>query len=134
MYTTLLVVSYLSILTSTEAKANFNSPKIRNQSQLEVKLAEEREKLKGQIEDNVTINAVMIPGETPHATKISEKEYGIVLDTSESEWTLRHELYHVAKGHPYSATTKTPKIIRALKYLFWDEPQAAIYASTGLKP
>ncbi|MFH1637098.1 MAG: hypothetical protein ABIB71_01600 [Candidatus Woesearchaeota archaeon] len=39
--------------------------------------------------------------------------------------TLKHELYHICDGHTENHSL--------LKYLLLDEPQAEIYAATGLK-
>ena len=123
--------AYIALLSGVQSVAFSRSPKIENQSQLELKLSEEREKLKGKIGKNIVITARLITDKdsspTAYARKIKEGEYEIVLSNlGASEHSLKHELYHIADGHIENKGH--------LAYFFHNEPQAEIYALTGLKP
>jgi len=126
--TVLASLTYVSLLVGAEALSEINSPRINNQAQLEEKLRENGEKLRDKINNSLKIHIRKPKKDEPSAgsRKIGEREYEIVLSNA-NESVLKHELYHIADGH-------TDSRYRLLLYLFWQEPQAAIYQITGLKP
>lgn len=113
------------------------SPKIRNQSELELRLKEERKKL--QIGDHIKINAYLSKSGDSYAKKLGPNEYEIKLEPllGQNLDVLRHELYHIADGHCDYFEKMPNNFINGLKhlgkYLYWDEPQAILYSIAGLE-
>lgn len=105
--------------------ANLKSEKIIDKSHLEIIVNQEKKKF--DIEDkniNVSFDDAI---RTSHSKKTGENVYEIHLSKNQrSVGILEHEFYHIANGH-------CDKPYNALKYLFIQEPQAAIYGATGVK-
>ncbi len=132
---------YTGFFTGLQVVMNVKSPRINTKSQLESRLVEERRNLHEMIGD-ATISAILSTNgnDTPYAEKIGKRKYKIVLSKRNANVSiLRHELYHIAKGHLEYQEKIQEKIGEGLQsyliYLFWFEPQATIYeVISGLKP
>lgn len=114
------------------------SERITNQSELETMVEVERKK--AGILEGVKINASL--GDQSCSEKIDEDSYRLSLNKDgihNSLATLRHELYHIARGHcdslypPSSRDSSLKRLRNAVKYLLINEPQAIIYSATGIK-
>jgi hypothetical protein len=115
-----------------------NVPHEKYKEQLEVVL--NSEKKKWNIEDKIieiSFNDSII---NSGSSKIKDNNYLISLARGQrNERLLKHEVYHVAKGHcdRHYLNVKTNKIynlgIRFFDYTFVTEPAATIYSLTGLK-
>ncbi len=130
VYTLSAGVIYFAGMIGTQSIANFTSPKIQSQTQLEQLLNQERKKIEPNNE--FKIRATLTVHDNACSKKIKDNEYEIEMGSSfANETTLRHELYHILDGHfeniPKSGLNKW------ITYLFWVEPQATIYQATGLK-
>ena len=121
---------YIVGLVGTNSISSFTSPTIQNQSQLEAVIRQESKKLG--IFENIIINS-RFGGEFTYLKKIDEGEYEMVLNKDFGSISdVRHELYHLADGH-FDGGGMAESFPNFLKYLFWEEPQATIYALSSLK-
>jgi hypothetical protein len=127
---------YILSLSGIQAISHSKSPKIVDQSHLELKLTEEVENLAGKLDPNYLISAVLTTNQLPcYAKKVDENKYELVISKDwASESMLKHELYHIADGHCEGKRTLQNYLYTGSKYLFWHEPQATLYQITGLKP
>ena len=97
---TLFIRSYLGLMITgiISMRIYVNSfPKIKTQKELERVLKEERLELK-----LTTQNIIIRFGDSPwdaQVQRIAENTYEIILDESRDRPTIRHELYHIYKGH-----------------------------------
>ena len=127
----LILTAYVFSLSALEATTDLNSPKISGQSELESKLVEERGKLNDRIGKNKIVHARISQDkkESSHCYKTPQGEYWVVLGTDDANIsTLRHELHHLTDDDvPYENSDAS--FGRKLKYLFWEEPRATIYAA-----
>lgn len=127
----LIPIAYIISLSTFEAVTDSNSPRIASQSELESKLVEERGKLNDRIGKNKIVHARISQDkkESSHCYKTPQGEYWVVLGTDNANIsTLRHELHHLTDDDvPYENSDAS--FGRKLKYLFWEEPRAAIYAA-----
>ena len=129
---------YLTALTGNNSISSYNSPIIKNRSELELIINDER--IKAGVNENYHIHVIFEdnkPNESASAAKIGKNNYLIRLPKKDSNLsTLRHELYHIADGHcddVLEISKNSNSLKKLLKYLFVYEPQASIYQSTGLK-
>ena len=100
----------------------FLQPSI-NTNSLEEVLSQEKRKL-GLDSINIQLTFGESPGGIASAGE-TEKGYKVILDGLKNKYALRHELYHIAKGHLSNKQT-IPNLIKM-------EYQANVYALTGLK-
>ena len=111
------------------------SPSIKTQSELELKLEEERKRLG--IKDNIIIRANLSsnPDDNSYAKKLEDNVYEINLEpeVGHNLDVLRHELYHIADGHCDDGEKVSDSFIGGLKYLYIYEPQAVLYSISGIK-
>jgi hypothetical protein len=123
---------YFFSLVLGEAYNNILSKPIRDQMDLESKLIQERKKLGYKIKENEVIRARK--AHDKELTQVKKNIIGYEIILSENYFTeagLKHELYHIADGH---LEKRTDGFLAKARYFFWNEPQAAIYQITGLKP
>jgi hypothetical protein len=118
------LLAYATVLSCIENAGSWCSEELENKSSIERAVDEEKKALGIEKKDiGVIVNDTIY---VRCAGKVGEGKYEIYLSEPETRDIIKHELYHIADGHcdePYSIT----------KYLFWYEPQAAIYSLTGLK-
>jgi hypothetical protein len=115
---------------------NHSTP-IKTSSELEVILKEEKEKLG--LTDATKIHAELREDKKhrSYARRINTNEYQIILSSNGGHniLILRHELYHIADGHCDHKPRKSlnDKLNWEIKYRLIYEPQADLYALTGIK-
>ena len=118
------------------------SPRIQTQEQLEQYVKRERRKIDPL--NSCPIIAELIPESRGRSDKLDLGTYGVKIGGSyATEAIVRHELYHILGGHidaanidaaKYEVLPRLPaKALGFTKYLFWYEPKALIYQTTGLK-
>lgn len=129
----LLGIEYLSIT------SYLTSDSIQTQKELEAVVEEERTNL-GMSEDiELLIRSEPLPYDILGCSwKIRENTYGIIIDNTlgMKRAVIQHELYHVYDGHCDRIMTGhelSDRILFKFLYTFWDEPQAVLYQSVGLK-
>jgi len=124
---------YVAGLMGVSTISNKLSPKINSQTQLEEVV--EREKKKLDPLNKFNISAKLSPRKVAVSRSLRNGKYEIEIDENyATESRVKHELYHIIDGHCDDVYMIKSKLGRNLKYLFWYEPQAVIYQSTGLKP
>ena len=126
---------YIFALGSVTLISKKDAPKIHSKSHLEQILDGERER--AGIDEAVEIEVRLTNNdwEYNHVKKVSEGKYKILLaPDGQNLSTLRHELYHIADGHCDDRARIENDFLNELDYFFRREPQAIIYALTGLKP
>ena len=112
-----------------------DSPHIYSQSQLERLLAVEKEELKCQKNIIATLGGTDGSRSGSFSSTVNEVYLIELSERGRNLSVLQHELYHICDGH-YENEKKEislPFLIPQLNYFFWYEPQAAVYAATGLK-
>lgn len=127
---------YFGALFGVEIISNAVYPKISSQSDLEQILTRERET--AGINKDTIINARISNKKDSfsYAKKIFKGGYEIVLRKESSTAVLRHELYHIADrhcDHVFPKDNTIEKLDWFAKYLFWEEPKAALYGAFGWK-
>jgi hypothetical protein len=134
---------YFALLIGFQGYSTIISPRIESQSELELKLDENKKRLSDKLGEDILIYPELSTKENAvsYACKINDKEYKIVLSDSSSDvGTLDHELYHIADGHLKNTKLncndppKMGNFSESMVYLFWYEPQATIYQVFGLRP
>lgn len=108
------------------------SDRITSESQLEQVARTEIEELNPSFDADIDYH--LTEHDAACAYKVAEGEYGVVIggDFAE-ETTLRHELYHIFDGHVKKMENIEYPPVEMLRYLFYQEPQAIIYATTGIE-
>ena len=119
---------YILGLQGTSAISDIGQPRIEEQSLLEKHIEIERAK----ITENNDVKITAKIGENSYAKKVGDNDYILSLKKGRSSSTLRHELYHILDGH-CDENSELPLPLKKLAYLFWHEPQAVLYESTGIK-
>jgi hypothetical protein len=116
---------YLNGLKSLNRYANNHSEVIHSAFMLEDVVASERKKLS--IASDVHIDIIYNDrANTSYSTRIGKGFYDIVLSSKHhTRAIIRHELYHIAKGH---CDWKANKYIDGLAYFLYEEPAAALYS------
>jgi len=131
--------AYTLALIGLEYYSDSKSEPIRSQEHLEQIMEEEIKKLGI---ENKNILLILDDNEKwnyPYAVKIGEESYEININPSKHKVvSVKHELYHIADGHcdfgaKFSSDSNIDHLIFYTCYFFYYEPQAAIYAATGLK-
>jgi hypothetical protein len=104
--------------------------KIKSQEQLEMLVYTEAKKL-GLNSDNIysKFNSKKI------GVKMVNDNYCIHLkaDYNSTKNTIRHELYHIFKGHCFDRENIKNKLFNQIDYYFRRELQATIYGTFGIK-
>ncbi|MFH1589875.1 MAG: hypothetical protein ABIB43_04880 [archaeon] len=102
------------------------SEKIVDETHLQEIIIEESKALDMKNKD-ITGRFTEAPFGHGQAIKLDYNKYEIILDKKgRNRGVLKHELYHILKGH---AEEKDNLLI----YLFIEEPQAALYGAYGIK-
>jgi|SRR3989338_10901740 len=104
--------------------------KIESQEELNVVVQEEAEKLGL---DSSKIDAIY--NGITNGVRKNEERWELQL---EGAWhstrnAIRHELYHIAKGHCENRLINKNRLLDVLDYLFREEPQATLYGTFGIK-
>jgi len=129
---TILCLSYLNLLAGVNEISVLNQKKINSVSQLEQLAKIERKKINSKNKSKIIYK--LTSEDEGYSEKSSEDKYKIVLGGKyANESMLKHELYHILDGHFKDTERLNSGLQTELKYLFWYEPQAVIYATTGLK-
>ncbi|MEK6948764.1 MAG: hypothetical protein AABX34_00985 [Nanoarchaeota archaeon] len=127
---TLLGVAYFMAVVGSAAVVNDMSPIIRTESKLERIVEIERKKLG--LDSSVIIKTELITHGKARSGKVGKNKYLIQLGGGlATQEGVQHELYHIYDGHLENLSSGP---LKTLKYLFWYEPQAALYQVFGLKP
>ncbi len=110
------------------------NPRITSQTHLEKILPVERRS--AGINDDVLLE-ILINQDIPRSAdviKLDDKKYRISISANSLDLgTLRHELYHVGRGHCHTISTMKSGVQRAAYKTFIAEPQAMIYEVFGIK-
>lgn len=124
-------IAYVGSLWAIEEIPARYSEHINSESQLVQMIQEERAKIDPQ--NKSIIEGELVPEYAARCDKTGENRYKIKLGGSHPNRSiLRHELYHILDGHleGYDNMSTAGKIV---DYLFWCEPKAAVYQTTGIK-
>jgi len=107
------------------------SPKIHTQTQLEDVLNKKRNELG--IDPSVDIEARLMPFTYRADFEIiSDNKYRMAMGGFYAkEAAVDHESYHIFDGHTSDRNNRSG--LNFFRYLFWEEPQAALYQITGIK-
>ncbi|MAG37824.1 hypothetical protein CMI45_00345 [Candidatus Pacearchaeota archaeon] len=147
LYSILIGASTLLPLSGMFVKSAFLSEKINSQSQLERVIDEEKEKLglgSVEVEGKLVDKGFQYEGRdatkgiAAWAVKDWDDQYKIFLINGRGNTRdgVRHELYHLARGMEEptgKGSNKSTFNNWEADYLLSEEPQAVIYAATGLK-
>ena len=123
---------YITTTVGTTLTGRMFSEKIKSQEDLEKIVEEETEKL------GVDKPLKSEFGDFPLAFAAKQRDgtYHLHVGRSTASRSLvKHELYHIHKGHKGISFSKDSRntLGRILKYLFIEEPQAIAYGTFGLK-
>jgi hypothetical protein len=112
---------YKALLGGLNKISTNNSEKIKSQEDLELILAEEKERLN--LNENIIVSKKYI--RTSFTTKYGDDSYSISLSSSQmNRGTLRHELFHIKDKH---FDEDSNYLIDKIKYLFYYEPKTIIH-------
>ena len=126
---------YFGLLIGGSTICTSLSPRIHNQSELEQILTVERKR--AGIKDYAHIRTRLDYKKKSNSGTYLEGEVDYFINLcpllSNTLFNLRHELYHIADGQVNESYDTPNKIMRWIKRWYLYEPQASIYAATGLK-
>ncbi len=129
-----LIFVYMVGLVAAEGLADAYSEEIKGKEDLYKALSEEKARLEKCQDYEIRIKLID-ESDLPYAKRICKDTYEIGVYETTNRSTIKHELYHIEKGH---TDVKAPEDITEeiqwyTTYFFYEEPQAAIYELTDIR-
>lgn len=134
-YSLILPLVYLWSAQVSSLLTDLISPKITTTTQLEQLISTEREKVnptnQSKIEIKLMPKNILYSGK---ATRLDNGNYIIEASFPYNEATIKHELYHIFRGHCDEIKDASKSLLqKGLKRIFYYEPTAKIYEVIGLQ-
>lgn len=121
--TTFSTLIYFATLLGSDAISAAKSPRLESQQHAEQILKKKMKELGIENKEIKLLWDYRVSG----ARKVGQNQYELAISPLGKRFAVMdHELYHIADGHCDAGKNW-------IKYLFYDEPQAILYQSLGIK-